>query len=127
MLCATMSHLPCCRAQWVIQNLAKWCYFAGGVLVVAAIILLVLSVELAADPDQWPEAANSMPALDESARSMLSAGRASEAAAEREPLLKPDVDATGSSAAQPPAGASSSGDQAEGSSAAAAGAGSDAV
>lgn len=43
-----------CRALWVVDHLGKVCWIGGGLLVLLGVILAVLTVELAADPDKWP-------------------------------------------------------------------------
>lgn len=41
-------------ALWVLEHLGKMCWIGGGLLVLLGVILAVLTVELAADPDKWP-------------------------------------------------------------------------
>ncbi|WIA16356.1 hypothetical protein OEZ85_013054 [Tetradesmus obliquus] len=75
------------RAQWMVANLAKVCWIAGGCCMLCGIVLAVLTVQLAADPDKWQPVAADESAIA-AARDMLyntrgSASRVAGAAAWR--------------------------------------------
>jgi len=38
----------------VVEHLGKLCWLGGGLLLLLGVLLAVLTVELAADPDKWP-------------------------------------------------------------------------
>lgn len=61
-------------AQWLERNLGKLCWILGGCFVLFGIILAVVTVELASDPDKW--APTSEAAVIAAARGMLSVGPA---------------------------------------------------
>uniref|UniRef100_A0A383W126 Uncharacterized protein n=1 Tax=Tetradesmus obliquus TaxID=3088 RepID=A0A383W126_TETOB len=58
------------RAQWMVANLAKVCWIAGGCCMLCGIVLAVLTVQLAADPDKWQPVAADESAIA-AARDML--------------------------------------------------------
>eukprot|EP00879_Flechtneria_rotunda_P028466 GHRR01030582.1.p1 GENE.GHRR01030582.1~~GHRR01030582.1.p1 ORF type:complete len:491 (+),score=126.44 GHRR01030582.1:556-2028(+) len=60
------------RAQWFIANLGKMCWILGGSLILIGILLAVLTVELASDPDKWPGQPASDVVVLAAARDMLS-------------------------------------------------------
>lgn len=57
-------------AQWLERNLGKLCWILGGCFVLFGVILAVVTVELASDPDKW--APTSQAAVIAAARGMLS-------------------------------------------------------
>eukprot|EP00775_Hariotina_reticulata_P003236 gene3236-3513_t len=61
------------RAQWVVLYLGKACWLASGLLLLSGLVLAVLTVQLAADPDRWPGGPADVMA---SARNMLASAGA---------------------------------------------------
>lgn len=65
--------LPWCRrAQWLVANLGKVCWVAGGCCLLCGLVLALLTVQLAEDPDRWPDAPPKDAVLT-AARDMLNA------------------------------------------------------